>query len=75
MMFLSGDGPPSERKRMRKQDHAKCRYCGSRVSYWGEVCASCDPHGEHFARLEEGASDALWIVARADADRLGVDAS
>ena len=57
---------------MSRKDQATCRYCGSGVAYWGEVCASCDPHGEHFARLEEGYVDALLIVARADADRLTV---
>ena len=53
---------------MPKKDHATCRYCGSRVSYWGEVCQGCDPAGEHLARVERGEVDITWLVARGVAD-------
>ena len=51
---------------------AGCRYCGSRVEFFGAVCSGCDPDGGHWERVAAGDGDALFSLVRADADALRV---
>lgn len=45
---------------------ARCRYCGTRVEYFGDVCAGCEPTPEVDGLLELTRADLARLAARGE---------